>query len=360
MANFLCNLMLYAQAGLHVEHGWNRPARARVALGGEPPRRHEQYAVLTIDPAPQHDQVHQLLQQVSEFLEQAFGVNVVSIFPSPLGLGLFQFENPIHREELLDASPINFAHGVISVHKHDEALANFRTCNYIRESWIMFLGFPLDYQVQTFVDVVVVAPFGRLNRWYEGPNKTRVIARCLLLSPYQVPRSLRVSPRTLLGGGGGRSWTVPTYILNGNFPDGFPQDEDSVPLDGVLHHVNAVINEANVDAPHGWQHELHGAAPHVHVDFGLNAADMEGVQQDLEGHIAPAHGHDGWDAWPADNAVQGDNLHEDATEPVVRTSLGPLLRWVLGPTTQWAPGTTRLGLQDTCWRGAQGLHRIST
>jgi hypothetical protein len=53
-------------------------------------------------------------------------------------------------------------------------------------------------------------------------------------------------------------------------------------------------------------------------------------------------------------------LHEDATEPVVRTSLGPLLRWVLGPTTQWAPGTTRLGLQDTCWRGAQGLHRIST
>jgi hypothetical protein len=33
--------MLYAPVGLHVEHGWNRPARARVALGGELPRRHE-------------------------------------------------------------------------------------------------------------------------------------------------------------------------------------------------------------------------------------------------------------------------------------------------------------------------------
>jgi hypothetical protein len=27
-------------------------------------------------------------------------------------------------------------------------------------------------------------------------------------------------------GGAGRSWTVPVFILNGNFPDGFPQDED--------------------------------------------------------------------------------------------------------------------------------------
>jgi hypothetical protein len=25
-----------------------------------------------------------------------------------------------------------------------------------------------------------------------------------------------------------------------------------------------------------------------------------------------------------------------------------------------APGTTRLGLHGTCWRGAQGLQRIST
>jgi hypothetical protein len=45
---------------------------------------------------------------------------------------------------------------------------------------------------------------------------------------------------------------------------------------------------------------------------------------------------------------------------VVRTSLGSLLWWIPGPTTAWAPGTTRLGLQGTRWREAQGIWRIST
>jgi hypothetical protein len=40
MANFPCNPMLFVPQGMHVEHGWQCPARARVALGGEPLRRH--------------------------------------------------------------------------------------------------------------------------------------------------------------------------------------------------------------------------------------------------------------------------------------------------------------------------------
>jgi hypothetical protein len=57
MANFPCNLMLYTPAGMHVEHGWQHPARARVALGGEPPRRHEQFAILELEPGPVPAQV---------------------------------------------------------------------------------------------------------------------------------------------------------------------------------------------------------------------------------------------------------------------------------------------------------------
>jgi hypothetical protein len=83
---------------------------------------------------------------VSEFLEQNFHVHVLFSYPLPLGLGLFQFANPIQHEELLDASPLNFGHWVMSFHKHDEAPRNFRTCNYIRDTWLMFLAFPLDYQ----------------------------------------------------------------------------------------------------------------------------------------------------------------------------------------------------------------------
>lgn len=37
MANFPSNPMLYVPQGMHIEQGWNRSARSRVALGGEPP-----------------------------------------------------------------------------------------------------------------------------------------------------------------------------------------------------------------------------------------------------------------------------------------------------------------------------------
>jgi hypothetical protein len=190
--------MLFTPAGLHVQHGWHHPARARVALGGEPARCHEQYAVISLEPELEQDQVHGLLHQVSEFLDQNFHVHVLSSYPSPMGLGLFQFENPIQREELLDASPLNF---VMSIHKHDEAPRNFRTCNYIWDTWLMSLAFPLDYQTQEFI-LAAVALFGRLIRWYEGPDKSRVLMRCLLLTPDRVPQSIVVSQGTLLGGAG--------------------------------------------------------------------------------------------------------------------------------------------------------------
>jgi hypothetical protein len=36
-------------------------------------------------------------------------------------------------------------------------------------------------------------------------------------------------------GGTRWTWVVPVYILNGNFPDAFPADEDPVPIDGEPH-----------------------------------------------------------------------------------------------------------------------------
>jgi hypothetical protein len=56
---------------------------------------------------------------------------------------------------------------------------------------------------------------------------------------------LVVSQGTMLGGAG-RSWMVPVFLLNGNFPDGFPQDEDSVPVDGNPHPVNGDVQPGNV------------------------------------------------------------------------------------------------------------------
>lgn len=63
--NFPRNAMLFVPPGLHVEHGWLRPARSRVALSGEPLRRHEQYAILSLDPPSLQEQVLDLLEDVS-------------------------------------------------------------------------------------------------------------------------------------------------------------------------------------------------------------------------------------------------------------------------------------------------------
>lgn len=106
-------------------------------------------------------------------------MRVVFAFASPLGLGLFELEKSIRRRALQDASSIPFVDGQIRVQKHDEA-RNFRA---------------------------VVAPFGHLVQWFEGPNKSRVLVRCLVLTFERVPRSVVVSQGSLLGGNG-RSWVM--------------------------------------------------------------------------------------------------------------------------------------------------------
>ena len=91
---------------MHVEHGWLRPARARVAPGGEPLRRHEEYTSIELEPEPLPQQVGALIDDIVDFLQDPFPVKVVSAFPSPFGVGLFQLQNPVQRACLLDASPI--------------------------------------------------------------------------------------------------------------------------------------------------------------------------------------------------------------------------------------------------------------
>ena len=202
-----------------------------------------------------------------EFLQLQFPVRVVSAFPFPFGIRLFEFQNPVQRACLLDASPIETDFGVLRVRKHDE-VGNLRACPYTRENWIMFLGFPLDYQTPNFIKAAV-APFGRLLRWYEGPNKLRVLVQCLILSPDRVPRSVVISQDTLLGETG-HSWAVPTYILDGQFLDVFPPDEDPVPADGNPHPLHGAVNHVNHNIAYAWQHDLASAAKAVHADFVVN------------------------------------------------------------------------------------------
>ncbi|RLN35671.1 hypothetical protein C2845_PM03G28780 [Panicum miliaceum] len=322
MANFPCNPMLYVPMGQHVEQGWLRPARCRVALGGEPPRRHEQYAIISLLPEPLQAQVPDLIRDVTEAIEDDFLVRVVSAFPSPLGLGLFQLESPVQRQVLLDASPIPFAHGHLTVQKHDEA-RNLRVCNCLRQCWVMFLAFPLDYQTLEFIKASV-APFGRLLHWYEGPNKSRVFSQCLVLSPERVPRSIVISQGSVLGGNG-RSWSVPVFILGGHFPDAFPADEDPVPADGNPHPVHGQVQQGNINIEQHWHHDFVGAANAVQGDAGINNAQADVAAEDLavpNDQLAGEGQNDGWPEWPdwmqedgvADNMDMDNNVQDELQE----------------------------------------------
>ncbi|CAN6300043.1 unnamed protein product [Urochloa humidicola] len=308
MANFQCNPAPYLPAGAHVEDGWQRPARSRVALGGEPPRRHEEYAIISLDPMPEDDFVLQALHDVGEHLEQAFPVRILSSFRSPLGLGLVQFQSSTQRQTLIDASPIPFINNTtIRVLKHDEAL-NLRACNYTRLCRLMILAFPLDYQTMDFFKAAV-APFGRLITWYEGPNKSKTYIDCLVLSPARIPRSVVVSQGSLLGGNG-RSWTAPVFIIGGHFPDVFPGEEDPMPVDGNPHPAHGHIAHANPDVDQNWIHELAGAGNAVLQDLGVNQNQMQQAMEDImaQGNNVGGNGDD-WPAWDdvIANGVEGNH-----------------------------------------------------
>ena len=205
-----------------------------MALGGEPTREHEEYAIVTLEPMPQHaDQLRQQLNIVRNHLEHTERVSIESAFLSPLGLGLIRLRNVAQRDKLVRESPFFMGlHHTIRVVKHDEGV-NHRSCTYDRVCWLMFLAFPLDFQKDLYIRAAV-APYGHLLEWYRDENKSRILVQCLLLNPDRVPRSLVVSRGTMIGGMG-RSWSVPVYILDGHFPDVFLGDEDPVPFDGEPH-----------------------------------------------------------------------------------------------------------------------------
>lgn len=96
MANFPVNPQPFLVADMQVEHGWNRPARGCLALGGEPPREHEEYAIVTIQLAPQApEQLCPTLNLICNFLEHEQRVWISTAHISPLGLGLIKLHSVV-------------------------------------------------------------------------------------------------------------------------------------------------------------------------------------------------------------------------------------------------------------------------
>jgi len=83
MANFDVNPIPYIPTGFDLEL-WARPARGQMVLAGNPPRCHEEFAIATLTPAPQHQNLHQLHQAIADVINYFEGprqVHIVSACP---------------------------------------------------------------------------------------------------------------------------------------------------------------------------------------------------------------------------------------------------------------------------------------
>lgn len=131
---------------MHVEQGWNRPARGHITLGAEPTREHEDHTIVSIHLVPEDvDQLRWTLTFVCNFLKHDQRVHISSAHISPLGLGLIKLHSVVQRDRLVHNSPYHIGQNhVVRVVNHDDGI-NVRNCLYIWLVWIMFLAFPLDF-----------------------------------------------------------------------------------------------------------------------------------------------------------------------------------------------------------------------
>lgn len=106
MDNFEVDPESFIPPGFDLEL-WARPARGRVIITGNLPRRHENFAIATLTPAPilQHQELHEAIDLVIEYFEEVHHVRIVSACPSPLGLCLLQFRSVIAKQSMINLSP---------------------------------------------------------------------------------------------------------------------------------------------------------------------------------------------------------------------------------------------------------------
>lgn len=90
MANFVVNPAPYVPEGLEVEN-WECPACGRIVITGNPTRKHEDFAIVTVFPPPQHHALYEEVDEVVDYFEGVHRVRVLSACLSPLGLCLLQF-----------------------------------------------------------------------------------------------------------------------------------------------------------------------------------------------------------------------------------------------------------------------------
>jgi hypothetical protein len=127
---------------------------------------------------------------------------------TPFGIGVYTFRDTLTADivsgltfEIDEITTITFV-------KHDEA-KNMRLTSFGRETWFLYLGFPLNHQATQIISSAV-EDFGLLSIWQNprGNNKF-VLVRAAIVDPKFVPKTLVIHQL----GGARRSWNIPVVML---------------------------------------------------------------------------------------------------------------------------------------------------
>jgi hypothetical protein len=162
MDNFEADPIPFIPDGMNVEE-WARPPLGRIIITTNPPRRHDEYAIVSIDPPLQPNLLYETIDEVVAFFEDFHRMRIRSCCLSPLGLCLIQFPSDVARQALINLSLMHLDNGnVITVVEHDRGI-NLRNCPFTRTCWICFL----------------------LSRWTSRPEKLflRLLGFLALLLP---------------------------------------------------------------------------------------------------------------------------------------------------------------------------------
>lgn len=124
---------------------------------------------------------------------------------------------------------------VVSFIPHDAAINMRQTC-FGPQVWLLYIGFPHDYQTSHYIHKSV-DKFGELITW-NNPRGDRkfVLIKARVLSLRRMPKSFVMHQL----GGDRRCWTVCVTILrssdwNAHIPDVPPADIEPPPADGIPH-----------------------------------------------------------------------------------------------------------------------------
>ena len=152
MANYPLNPVPFLPPGFAVEPGpTDRIVRSSMVVGPIPPLNHDFVAVAEASAyVPLHR--HAAIRNMVQGLLHEFQLFTTESSDQPFGIGIFGFVEPFIRDTAVATTfQLDDEDLVISFVPHNAAL-NMRLTTYGPEVWLLYFGFPYDYQTKHYIN----------------------------------------------------------------------------------------------------------------------------------------------------------------------------------------------------------------